>query len=1705
MPKMLSALSLAALLLTSVVSANAQQRGPPAVLSLGNAVVTGFSGALLPDPRLPLPPDRTAIDLTLINPDGPSARVIDLANPGFVWNGRLWSAAKPRDIPAKDTGQVFGVALDDRPEPNIYLAATSAFGLHIVRRGAGGAVERLRNGGPGAQWQDSQFGQALQGGPGSIYKVDGRSGSVSLFADVMVDRVRNPGPGLGGLAYDSASKQLFVSDLYTGLVHRFAIADGAEAGPAFDHGVTAHAAVNAAPVPFDPGTRLDITNAGFDSTDPATWGFAPPERRVWGLAVRDGRLFYSVRNGAASEGPQIWSVGVAPDGSFAPDVRWELDVPAQPGPFSVSDIAFSQRGAIILAQRAPIAGSYDYTAFTTPGEPRVLRFWPESPDNPATQGVWVPVPEEYAVGYAGTYRNSNGGVALGYGYGQDGRMRTTGCEVALWTTGQNLRNDPALQVQLQPGGPLLVHGLQGSPAAPVRNFNEPPATSYFIDYDDKFADPAASGHIGGVRIRTTPCAAGVAYGGPGAASNPPYISGPPTTTVSEKDCPGGLNTLGTCGPIPIDLAIKKTAGEVKYDAATGTWTVQFTLTVTNVGNPFAPLNTISINDAIPPGMTLVSATGTGWSTCTGTLNCGFNFSSGIFATGATLPPLVITLTTKTPGKYRNCAAVGIGYGSGLWETTLANNRDCAEVELERKIDVAIKKTGVVVVPGASPIPGPTTISYTLTVTNVGGAFPGATAIAVTDTPPPGVTFSSVAAVPAGSWSPCAIVAGAVSCTYAGSGPTAPGVIGTITVTATATGNGPWENCAGVSIAPEAGVDVNPADNKACITLTVPKIDVSLAKSFEKGASPNVGTFTLKVKNEADAIVTPGTTIKITDPVPAGVTLNGYGGTSAANWNCVPLPVSGLGSTTCTFLGPFGTFATGALLPDLVLTATLAPAAPGSNEIGIYRNCAVVGLSTGSSTVNETDLANNTACAVTTVINSKDCPGNCPPAVAECKQDVLFIVDSSVSIGGGLGAVKGAIGQFLQAMQNKGGSANIISFNNGGIGTSNPSTTQITPGGWVLVTSGNAPVLAGPIALGGTRTDWDDSLHRGSVIAPTAPLTGKPLVIFVTDGEPTAYINNSSLLEIDASTAPVTASSEAVQWINAIRAGGSPLIAVGFGTVASSGYMDAAFTGSSTGPGNVTLETASVIKMNNVSSLGGVMRTLGNQMCGTLSLNKSISPNTFFHQIPINDASIAVNDTIPFTLTLTNNATTPVAGVVVTDQVPTPPITPGSVTIGTASLGTATASAGNLVTWTGISLGARQTATVTFSGTFVRTYTAPADNTYTNYAQVTAAANYTATVLADMNPVSGPVDEADESSATFRVRVTKETPPLCAGDNQPVSCFLTVNKVRANPGAEDGSCTSSAPGGGTNPCTFNINVGMSNIPPGSTVTVADNLTLSGSSVSWPGTVAPAICTPAPTLVSFSCNHVGLTTFSGPVTVMIPPGQSGPLQNCITVTVTNATTTPPFNVTASSCATVALTQPPQLCPPGTTRRGAACVTPPPPPPVCAPPKIPGPVAGSCVCPQGTAERGRECVKLPPPPPTCAPPKVTGPIAGSCVCPQGTAQRGGECVKLPPPPPACTPPKVPGPVAGRCVCPRGTVERGRECVRTIECNPPARANRAGTACMCPQGTIARGRECLPERVQPRLPPEIFAPGGPRRQDPRGPRRDEPRGGTQGPAGAR
>jgi hypothetical protein len=547
--KTISAAAFAAALVVLVLGCGITNLKPasaqvPGILATGNAVVTGFSGAQLP---AQLPPGVNPADLTFIDPNGPSARIVDLQAPGAPPQAQLIAAPLRVTVTAAQVGQVFAVALDGATPPNIYVAASSAYGLPIVIPGQGGLPVRVYQGMLGARFMPGLFGPAAQGGgPGSIWRIDGMSGVVSLFANVMLDGVVNSGPGLGGLVFDGTSSTLIVADRDTGMIHRFALS-GAEVGR-YDHGVQGLTAAGLPPVPFDPGKRLDITSPNFSTQDTSTWSYAPPARRVFGLAVHGGRLYYAV-----AAGLQVWSVSIAADGSFGSDAR--IEIAAVPGNASneISKITFDDQGRLLLAQRAAPTGASDFVVLAPQSAGLLLRYQFPQPANPA--------PAEYAVGFNDVLRNSTGGTAVGYGYDAAGRLNPAKCGGYLWTTSDQLRNaaDPTLAAQLSLTSALNINGLQGNDIALVSPANVPPLQSYFVELDDSSANTnAARGHLADIAI---PRRCGQASAAPQPAPNAPAVPPP-----GGLFCPAGqlfaplglpvcqfplaLAPDGTCAPPP---------------------------------------------------------------------------------------------------------------------------------------------------------------------------------------------------------------------------------------------------------------------------------------------------------------------------------------------------------------------------------------------------------------------------------------------------------------------------------------------------------------------------------------------------------------------------------------------------------------------------------------------------------------------------------------------------------------------------------------------------------------------------------------------------------------------------------------------------------------------------------------------------------------------------------------------------------------------------------------------------------------------------------------------------------------------------------------------------------------------------------------------------------------------------------------------------
>src|SRR5262249_7881253 len=125
-----------------------------AILSQGDAVVTGFSGIKPLDASVP--PGANPLDNFFIDLDGPSMQIVQLGAAGAAPQGRLITAPVLFKVRAGDIGQVFAIALDDATPPNIYLGATSAFGIQIVVPGHDGRPRRVKIGRPIADWMPGQ-------------------------------------------------------------------------------------------------------------------------------------------------------------------------------------------------------------------------------------------------------------------------------------------------------------------------------------------------------------------------------------------------------------------------------------------------------------------------------------------------------------------------------------------------------------------------------------------------------------------------------------------------------------------------------------------------------------------------------------------------------------------------------------------------------------------------------------------------------------------------------------------------------------------------------------------------------------------------------------------------------------------------------------------------------------------------------------------------------------------------------------------------------------------------------------------------------------------------------------------------------------------------------------------------------------------------------------------------------------------------------------------------------------------------------------------------------------------------------------------------------------------------------------------------------------------------------------------------------------
>ncbi len=251
-----------------------------------------------------LPGQAVATCYSGSNPIGDVAGVLDIRAPAT--NGAIvntnWNPPRGAAWTLANLGtQVFGIALDDAPSPNIYVTATIVYNASFYPPPPPPAPGRTL---------------------GEIYKL-GPACSGPLAPGCVFAVLPNSGQGLGNIAYDRKHKQFFVSNFYDGRIYRVSSA-----------GVVA-------PTPLDPG-------APFVGPMPA-----PIPERVWGVGVFQDRLYFGTWG---PPGPgQVYSVAIDPiTGDFSGPIDPNGLLPS-PTNQPIADIEFSANGRMLIAERGVMA------------------------------------------------------------------------------------------------------------------------------------------------------------------------------------------------------------------------------------------------------------------------------------------------------------------------------------------------------------------------------------------------------------------------------------------------------------------------------------------------------------------------------------------------------------------------------------------------------------------------------------------------------------------------------------------------------------------------------------------------------------------------------------------------------------------------------------------------------------------------------------------------------------------------------------------------------------------------------------------------------------------------------------------------------------------------------------------------------------------------------------------------------------------------------------------------------------------------------------------------------------------------------------------------------------------------------------------------------------------------------------------------------
>ena len=256
----------------------------------------------------------------------------------------------------------------------------------------------------------------------------------------------------------------------------------------------------------------------------------------------------------------------------------------------------------------------------------------------------------------------------------------------------------------------------------------------------------------------------------------------------------------------------------------------------------------------------------------------------------------------------------------------------------------------------------------------------------------------------------------------------------------------------------------------------------------------------------------------------------------------------------------------------------------------------------------------------------------PDLIAACGIRVVLVLDESGSIQeeGAIGSVRQAANAFIESLADTGSEVAVVEFNTHArtpipftpvtAGPTGTIATLFRP--YVNDTSGGEGYNPGdyPYGNGLRTTNWDDAFEKVQTLNQGS--NRAPLVVFVTDGDPTSYnldkpgdppqLNPTELPGIGGNglTTDWPTLGRAVEAVNLVRAVGTHVLGVGVGNAFTSAASENRLK-LITGPqkytgGALDLKTTDYTLVTNFADLKAALRAIAVELCGnSLTITKKL--------------------------------------------------------------------------------------------------------------------------------------------------------------------------------------------------------------------------------------------------------------------------------------------------------------------------------------------------------------------------------------------------------------------------------------------------------------------------------------------------------------------